>query len=967
MSSNSAFRHIGKTRVESLNIDIEHYEHINTGAVHYHLATEHDEKAFMVAVRTMPHDSTGVAHILEHTALCGSEKYPVRDPFFMMTRRSLNTFMNAMTSSDWTAYPFASQNDKDFNNLLDVYLDAVFFSRLHELDFAQEGHRIEFSEEGNPQSPLEYKGVVFNEMKGAMSSTVSQLWQGISAHLFPTTTYHYNSGGEPAEITDLTYEQLLSFYRTHYHPSNAIFMTFGSIDIDELHDKLESQALSRFERQDKQWRVEPEKRYPAPIAVEQRYGIDSEDLSAATHHVVGWLLGDSIDLDAQLEAHLVSQVLLDNSASPLRRALEETELGGAPSPLCGLEDSNREMSFMCGIEGSEPEHAEAVEQLIIDTLQKVADEGVDQSMIDAALHQLELHQREIGGDHYPYGLQLIFNSLPAATHYGDPAGLLNLDPALETLRERTRNPQFMQEAVTRLLLNNRHRVRFTLRPDDGVNAEAKRLEEAQLQRIREQLSDDDCQQLIEQAEALKARQAQEDDPGILPQVTLADVRPEVSYMAADASTDNAAAMPVTEYTVGTNGIIYQQLLVDLPAMSGEQLTWLPFFTQTWSEVGAGGKDYLHQQQKQTALVGSLTSYASIKGQVDNPDLLSGYLVMSGKALSSRSEDFSALMKETWGSATFDEENRLLDLLTHAKSRREQGITGSGHSLAMSLAAAPLNAAANIANELGGLPQIRRVKERWQQAQQEGAGFISSALNELYNSITTPAEALLVSDEQSRNAHREALLAQWNSVTAPASQAMSWNNTDPATYWMVDSQVNFCAWAFPTVTMDHADAPVLAVLSGILRNGHLHTAIRERGGAYGAGAAQDSALGCFKFYSYRDPRVEGTFADFAASVDWVLNRSNGDDLIEQSVLGLIGGMDRPGSPAGEAKQYFHQDRTGRTRELRQQFRERLLATQWSDIQRVAAQYLQGQNGVKAVVAPRGTQSVAEQLGLKVAEY
>ncbi|MCA6062325.1 insulinase family protein [Thalassolituus marinus] len=967
MSSNSAFRHIGKTRVESLNIDIEHYEHINTGAVHYHLATEHDEKAFIVAVRTMPHDSTGVAHILEHTALCGSEKYPVRDPFFMMTRRSLNTFMNAMTSSDWTAYPFASQNDKDFNNLLDVYLDAVFFSRLHELDFAQEGHRIEFSEEGNPQSPLEYKGVVFNEMKGAMSSTVSQLWQGISAHLFPTTTYHYNSGGEPAEITDLTYEQLLSFYRTHYHPSNAIFMTFGSIDIDELHDKLESQALSRFERQDKQWRVEPEKRYPAPIAVEQRYGIDSEDLSAATHHVVGWLLGDSIDLDAQLEAHLVSQVLLDNSASPLRRALEETELGGAPSPLCGLEDSNREMSFMCGIEGSEPEHAEAVEQLIIDTLQKVADEGVDQSMIDAALHQLELHQREIGGDHYPYGLQLIFNSLPAATHYGDPAGLLNLDPALETLRERTRNPQFMQEAVTRLLLNNRHRVRFTLRPDDGVNAEAKRLEEAQLQRIREQLSDDDCQQLIEQAEALKARQAQEDDPGILPQVTLADVRPEVSYMAADASTDNTAAMPVTEYTVGTNGIIYQQLLCDLPTLSGEQLTWLPFFTQTWSEVGAGGNDYLHQQQKQTALVGSLTSYASIKGQVDNPDLLSGYLVMSGKALSSRSEDFSALMKETWGSATFDEENRLLDLLTHAKSRREQGITGSGHSLAMSLAAAPLNAAANIANELGGLPQIRRVKERWQQAQQEGAGFISSALNELYTSITTPAEALLVSDEQSRNAHREALLAQWNSVTAPASQPMNWRNTDPATYWMVDSQVNFCAWAFPTVTMDHADAPVLAVLSGILRNGHLHTAIRERGGAYGAGAAQDSALGCFKFYSYRDPRVEGTFADFAASVDWVLNRSNGDDLIEQSVLGLIGGMDRPGSPAGEAKQYFHQDRTGRTRELRQQFRERLLATQWSDIQRVAAQYLQGQNGVKAVVAPRGTQSVAEQLGLKVAEY
>ncbi|WP_430462494.1 insulinase family protein [Thalassolituus sp. LLYu03] len=963
-ASSRAFRHVGSTRVESLNIDIQHYEHTATGAVHYHLATDHDEKAFMVAVRTMPHDSTGVAHILEHTVLCGSEKYPVRDPFFMMTRRSLNTFMNAMTSSDWTAYPFASQNDKDFNNLLDVYLDAVFFSRLHELDFAQEGHRIEFSEEGNAQSPLEYKGVVFNEMKGAMSSAVSQLWQGISSYLFPTTTYHYNSGGEPAEITDLTYEQLLSFYKTHYHPSNAIFMTFGALDVAELQDKLETQVLSRFERQDKQWKVEPEKRYAAPLAVEQCYGLDSEDLSASTHHVVGWLLGNSTDLDAQLEAHLVSQVLLDNAASPLRRALEETDLGGAPSPLCGLEDSNREMSFMCGIEGSEPEHAQAVEQLILDTLQQVAEQGVDQGMIDAALHQLELHQREIGGDHYPYGLQLIFNALPAATHYGDPAALLNLDPALERLRAKATQPGFMQEAVSRLLLNNRHRVRYTLRPDAGVNDEMKRLEEQSLADIQATLDDAGKQAILAKAEALKERQAQEDDPGILPQVTLADVRPDISYMAP--TQEYKEKLPATEYVVGTNGLVYQQLIADLPAMSAEQLSWLPFFTQAWSEVGAGGNDYLFQQQKQTSIVGSLTSYASIKGHVADCNELMGYLVMTGKALGSGADDFSALMKETWESATFAEENRLVDLLTQAKSRREQGITGSGHALAMSLAAAPLNASANIANELGGLPQIKRVKERWAKAQKEGGAFLSQALTDLYSSIAAPAQALLVHDEQGAAAHRNSLNAVWANAGRAASGSMSWALANTDTYWMVDSQVNFCAWAFPTVTMDHADAPVLAVLSGILRNGFLHTAIRERGGAYGAGASQDSALGCFKFYSYRDPRTEGTFDDFAKSVDWVLNKTAGADLIEQSALGLIGSMDRPGSPAGEAKQHFHQDYSGRTPALRQQFRERLLATQWSDVQRVAEQYLRGE-GVKAVVAPRGTADVAAKLGLNANDY
>ena len=964
-SSSSAFRHLGSTRVESLNIDIHHYEHIATGAIHYHLDTDHDEKAFMVAVRTMPHDSTGVAHILEHTALCGSEKYPVRDPFFMMTRRSLNTFMNAMTSSDWTAYPFASQNDKDFNNLLDVYLDAVFFSRLHELDFAQEGHRIEFSEEGNPDSPLEYKGVVFNEMKGAMSSTVSQLWQGISAYLFPTTTYHYNSGGDPAEITDLTYEQLLSFYKTHYHPSNAIFMTFGSMDIAALHNKLESQALSRFSRQERQWRVDAEKRYPAPLAVEQRYGLDSDDLSAATHHVVGWLLGESTNLDEQLEAHLVSQVLLDNSASPLRRALEESDLGGAPSPLCGLEDSNREMSFMCGIEGSEPEHAEALEQLILDTLQQVADNGVDQGMIDAALHQLELHQREIGGDNYPYGLQLIFNSLPAATHYGDPAALLNLDPALERLRQKAVQPDFMQNAVTRLLLSNRHRVRFTLRPDNGVNDEMKRLEEQRLTEIKAGLTDSQKQALLDQAQALQERQAQEDDPGILPQVTLADIRPEVSYLAPAAET--AGDLPATEYVVGTNGLLYQQLMLDLPAFSAEQMTWLPFLTQTWSEVGAGDHDYLFQQQKQTAIVGSLSAYASIRGEVSNCDQLQGYLVMSGKALTANAGEFSALMQETWQSPDFSEESRLLDLLTQARSRREQGITGSGHSLAMSLAAAPLNAAAHIANDLGGLPQVKRLKERVLRAQQEGPAFLSEALSGLYGRIGAPQQALLIHDEQGRAAHLSSLENQWQGTAAGSAQPLSWSTAALPTYWMVDSQVNFCAWAFPTVTMDHADAPLLAVLAGVLRNGFLHTAIRERGGAYGAGATQDSALGCFKFYTYRDPRVEGTFADFAASIDWILNRASGDDLVEQAILGLIGGMDRPGSPAGEAKQYFHMDKTGRSRQLRQQFREGLIAARWADVQRVAGQYLQGQNGVRAVIAPRGTQDVAARLGLNANDY
>ncbi len=959
-----SFKLIDRTPIESLNIEVQHYEHIKTGAVHYHLACDHEEKVFMVAVRTMPDDSTGVAHILEHTALCGSEKYPVRDPFFMMTRRSLNTFMNAMTSSDWTAYPFASQNDKDFNNLLDVYLDAVFFSRLHELDFAQEGHRVEFSEAENTSSPLEYKGVVFNEMKGAMSSPVSQLWQGISSYLFPTTTYHHNSGGEPNCITDLTYEQLLEFYRTHYHPSNAIFMTFGNLDVEDVQRKFEEQALSRFEKQDKRWSVPFEKRYPAPIAVEQHYALDGEDLSKSTHHVMGWLLGDSTDLDAQLEAHLVSQILLDNSASPLRKALEKTPLAGSPSPLCGLEDSNREMSFLCGVSGSEPEHALAIEELILTTLENVVKDGVDSSIIEAALHQLELHQREIGGDHYPYGLQLMMNALSAAVHYGDPVSLINLEPALASLREKAQAPNFIQDAVQRLLLDNQHRVRFTLRPDNKISQRVKDMERATLDAMAERFTEEEKQAVVERTKALEERQASVDDAGILPQVTLDDIKPEVAYVAPTAKHDHA--ITATEYVVGTNGLIYQQLIGEMPALSAEQLNQLPFFTLAWTEVGAAGNDYLTQQQRQTASLGSLSAYVSLKPKVDDSNQLLTNLVMSGKALANKANDFTQIVKETWQAADFKEEDRLVELLNQIKTQREQSITGQGHGLAMSLAAAPLSKAASASDALAGLPQIKQLKD-WLAQAESNPSILSQSLSGIAQTLSDPTEALIIHDEQGASLQRDALFSAWPNKTSTKQGEFSWEVSEKPTYWLVDSQVNFCAWALPTVTMEHPDAPVLAVLSAVLRNGFLHTAIREKGGAYGAGATQDSAMGCFKFFSYRDPRVEGTFDDFRGSVDWVLKQSSGDDLVEQAILGLIGSMDRPGSPAGEARQFFHLDRNGRTQAMRQQFRQGLLATTWKDVQRVAQQYIQGQEGSRAVVAPRGSENIAKNLGLIANDY
>ena len=951
-----AFRFLQSRAVDALNIEVAEYEHLATGAKHYHIASDRDENVFLVAFRTVPQDSRGVAHILEHTALCGSERYPVRDPFFMMTRRSLNTFMNAFTSSDWTAYPFASQNRKDFFNLLDVYLDATFFSRLDPLDFAQEGHRVEFAEAGNADSPLVYKGVVYNEMKGAMSSPVSTLWQTLTRYLFPTTTYHHNSGGEPDCIPDLSYDDLLEFYRSHYHPSNAVFMTFGNLSAEELQQRFEDNALSRFERRDEVIAVDDEKRYFAPIRVEEAYALAKDDLSQSTHHVMGWLLPRSIDLDDLMQAHLLSRVLLDNSSSPLRAALESSDLGSGPSPLCGLEDSNREMSFLCGLEGSEPEQASAFEQLVLDTLAKVAEEGVPQEMVEAQLHQLELSQREITGDGYPFGLQLILASMPAAIHRGNPIGVLDIDPALEKLREQIKDAQFIPGLIRRWLLDNPHRVRLTLRPDAELADRREAAETARLEQIKTSLDEEQKQAIIDRAEALEARQQQVDDDSVLPCVTLEDVPPDLHLPTATELAQGQ--LDTTWYSAGTNGLVYQQAILELPELSEREQALLPIYTYCLTELGCADRDYRANQAYQSQITGGLHAYTSLRGSVNDEQQVSGYLVMSGKALSVNSDKLTALMAETLQHARFDETGRIREIVAQQRARREQSITGSGHALAMMAASARFAPVARFSHLTRGLEGVRQVKALDKQVQQaEALTALAGELAALHERIKlAPRRFLLVAEEEHQQAMLEQLNQYWTGLpVADTFAALSLPETREGVkqLWLTNTQVNFCACAFPTVTTGHADAAALTVLGDFLRNGYLHRAIREKGGAYGAGAGQDNGDAVFRFFSYRDPRVEGTLDDFAQAVDWLAACKDEQQRLQEAILGVISSMDKPGSPAGEAKSTYHSTLFGRTPEVRQAFRERILAVTLDDLKRVAKTYLQPEKASVAVVTSQKT--------------
>lgn len=966
-ATHPAFEKLRSHRIDTLNLEVEEYRHKKTGARHLHLAADNDENVFFVALRTFPMDSTGVAHILEHTALCGSERFPVRDPFFMMIRRSLNTFMNAFTSSDWTAYPFASMNRKDFDNLLSVYLDCVFFSKLDPLDFAQEGHRLEFDKPEDPSTDLVYRGVVYNEMKGAMSSPTSQLWQNLSSHLFPTTTYHYNSGGEPDHIVDLSYDDLLQFYRHHYHPSNAIFATYGDIPAHEHHEKFEELALKRFDRLDIDLPVRDEKRMFAPVRVEQGYAVnEGEGTDNKTHIVVGWLLGHSFDLQENLEGQLLSAVLLENSASPLMRALETTDLGHAPSPMCGLEDSNREMTFVCGIEGSEPDKHKDLEALLESTLLKVVEEGVSQERLEAILHQLELHQREIAGDQFPYGLQLIMSAIAPMVHGGDPVELLDLEPVLATLREKIRDPQYVPDLIRRKLLENPHRVTLTLRPDEKLESRRQEAIREALARRKAELTDDEVRMIVDRARALEERQMQKDDDSILPKVDLSDVPLQMPEPEGRYDGDISA----TVYARGTNGLVYEQIVVPVPALTEEELLLVPYYTTLISEVGCGDLDYLQMQDRISAESGGIGAAFSAKGRIDDVQALSGYIIFNGKALARNRSELTRLLRDVYTSARFDEKERIREIIAQIRARREQAVTGSGHALAMGAASQGKSPGAWLSFRLGGLAGIRGTKQLDQALKDpEELTALCDKLSALHEKIGKQGrEFLVIGEEDQLPAMVDDLKSCWRD--ASGAGIAGWK-MEPVNYttreaWLTSTQVNFCSKAYSTVAVDHPDAAALTVLGGFLRNGYLHRAIREKGGAYGGGAGQDSVNGTFRFFSYRDPRLEETLDDFDAALAWLQDNDHDYQELEESILGVIGQLDRPRSPAGAARHAFHNKLFGRSPEQRARFRERVLSATLDDLKRVARTWLVPERASTAVVTSPENRARAEKLGLNIQE-
>jgi len=919
-------------------------EHLSTGARYIHIQCPDRENAFGVAFKTVPTDATGVAHILEHTVLCGSQKFPVRDPFFSMLKRSLSSFMNAFTASDWTLYPFATQNRKDFYNLLDVYLDAAFFPRLERLSFKQEGHRLEFEDGPGGNRQLVYKGVVYNEMKGAMSSPDQVLNRSLLQALFPDTTYRFNSGGDPQAIPELTTEALRAFHARHYHPSNAFFYSYGNLPLEDHLVFINRKVLDGFSRIDPRTEVPSQPRWTTPREAVYPYPLaPDEDPTRKCQIGIAWLASDIRDVYEVLVLTLLEQILLGNPASPLRKALLESGLGSSLADGTGLDADNRDTLFFCGLKDVAEADGEQIADLIMTTLRRLAEEGIDTELIESAIHQVEFHRREITNTPYPYGLKLLVALTGTWIHGGQPRRLLLFEDDIAELRRQMGTPGFFEERLRRHFLDNPHRVFFKLVPDRQLAEKQIRAEADRLQHIQADLTPAAVAQIDADTEALKRLQEEEENVAVLPTLAISDIPPTVTRVAAPA-------MPLKQlriYEQPTAGIFYFSAALGIESMTPETLPLLPLFCYAASRMGTAEKDYVELARYLDRYTGGLGLAVQARRRFDDEGQTLPMVTIGGKCLDRNRDRLFVILGELLHRIPFDEREQLKRVVKEFRAMQEAAVVHNGHRLAIALASRHMTPSAHLNEIWHGIHQLQWIKDLDRRMAADAT---------VIETVGVELAAIARSMFHRRNM-RMALISSRSALEDALQDTTALNDRlpfDPAIGyrrlvvkpaattvwegWHTGTAVSFVAQTLPCVRYPHPDAPALAVTAKLLRSLYLHREIREKGGAYGGFALYNPEEGLFSFGSYRDPHIRRTMDVYAGVAAFISAGEYTEDDIREAILQVCSEIDKPDPPGPAARKAFYRLLVDLDDEQRQQFKERLLSLDRNTVRRAAEHHL-----------------------------
>jgi len=893
-------------------------EHEATGMPWLHLAVDDAEKMFALAVRTPPPDDTGLPHILEHTVLCGSKRFPVKDPFVELLKSSLATFINAMTYPDRTLYPVATLSDRDFYNLAAVYADAVFHPLLREDHFLQEGWRLGFEPTGDAQGIPVIKGIVYNEMKGAYSDLDGAIERAHNRGLLPGTIYGNDSGGDPAQIPSLDYASFTAFHRRWYHPSNSAACTYGSLPWADQAAFLQ-EHLRGFQRQEPLPVIPPALRWQQPRSIAVTYPMSAdEDASSAEAVTVTWLCAPITDRLRWLALHALDGYLLGHDGAPLYRALIGSGLGKALAPS-GLSDHNRDTSFTVGLKGCRPGNSDAVLACILDCLRHEVTQGLNEELLAGALHQMEIGLRSIGGQ---WPLTVMSRVFQRWLYGDDPCAGLDLDAPFTELR--TGGITLLTQVLREELLENPHRLQVLLVPDALANATEAAAESARAQALAAQLTTDERNRLAERDAELEQRQAQPNRPedlATLPRLSLADV-PKTGIEPRIA-TQKCGDHTLVHVDLPANGLTHTALALDLGAVADQEWELVPILIDCLRSCGAGGLDSATLATQQSLVSSSLGVRTALRRRAGEVRL---YLHLSLAALPERLPAALDLISKRLQSLDLNDHARVSEVVRERLGTLRAGLVSNGSGYAASRATRQLGVAHALSERCDGLTQIQQFTALASAIDGAGISALAERLQGLAQRLQqAPLTAAAVGTTAELTALRQWLQNQPFQSAAAGCPDLS----QPAISIMegiaIASDVAFVARAAPGPDLDHADAPALLVLANMLRTGYLWERIRVQGGAYGAQLSVDLRGGVLTATTYRDPHIKRSLAVFdglAAHVATELDLSA--QALELAIIGAIKNIDRPLRPAGAADLVLHHHLNGSTSAQRQAFRERLLA-------------------------------------------
>jgi presequence protease len=954
--AHAGFELVREQSISELDTGARLFRHRRTGAEVLSLTNRDENKSFAITFRTLPPDDTGVAHILEHSVLSGSGKYPVKELFMELLKGSCATFINAMTFPDKTCYPVASTNLRDFYNLVDVYFDVVLNPLLESHTLDQEGWHFELE---GLNAALSYKGVVFNEMKGAYSLQDAHIGEQVTRALLPNTIYAHSSGGDPQHIPELSHARWRAFHRRFYHPSNARICFWGD-DPEETRLRIVDEALKPFDRQPVSGQIAPQPRFitahrscarvPAAIA-------DARDGKGAVS--VGWLLSDGGDTpEVRIAIRVLKEILVGSPASPLRKALLDSRLG--EDLIDGADwDEMLQPAFVTGLKGVREANRDRVEPLVLDTLKNLVRSGIDRVAADAALNTIEFALRENGT--WARGVGTILRSFETWLYDGDPITALAFEQPLATVRARLdENPRYFEQMIELYLLTNAHRSMIWHAPDAELLASQEAEEKARLAKIRSGLSDKELQQITANALELRRRQETPNSPAALaklPMLRLADLDSKNSAVPSEVVM--LGGRPVLQHGLSTNGIAYIDVGFDLGTLSGKELAYVPVLARALIELGTDKEDEVTFAHRIARHTGGIEPQAFALTKTDAKST-TAWLLLRGKATVAKVSELIAIMRDLLHSARLDQRDGVRSIVLEEKARLESSLVPAGSYYCSLRLKAGANASGFANEQMYGVSQLEflrqlaaEIETDWPAALARLTTVRSKLIvrSSAIANVTVDANALAPLRDQIERLfgclpERNPALAVWQPLTSPRNVGLT-----------VPTQVNYVAKG--TAIFDFAERPSGAALAVCrwLSLAWLIPKIREQGGAYGASLDFERHSGYLALTSYRDPNLIETLATFDGTGAFLRDLELSDSDLTRSVIGALNGVDPYQLPAAKGLTSLMRYLVGQTEVARQKLRDELFATTATDF-RNFAEVMNGVRDRGQVVVMGAEQTLSE---------